>query len=616
MTAFSYDANDNLTTVTDPRNLTTSYGYNGFGDQVSLISPDTGTTAVTYDEAANLHTSTDARGITGTRAYDALNRLISISYPDQTVSFAYDSGTNGAGRLTSASDANHSMAWTYDALGRVVGAAQIVGAVTRSVGYGYQNSHLASVITPSGQVISYGHANGKISSVSVNNVMVLNDVLYDPFGPPRLWTWANGTIAVRNQDLDGKVSEFDSGGEMYAYAYDDASRITAISNSNDPALSWSYGYDALDRLTSGTSISQSENFAYDANGNRLSESGSSAGQPFSNTFNVAPTSNRMSSIAGSRANTYTFDAAGHTTAETNAGRPVVLGGTTVVSYLYNALGQRVWKSGPDGPVYFVYDQDGHLLGEYGAGGALVQETVWLGDLPVATLRPRSGGGVDIYYVHADHLGTVRKVSRPSDNVLMWRWDSTPFGVGVANENPQSAGTFIYNLRFPGQYYDAESGLHYNYFRDYDPAKGGYVQSDPIGLKGGINTYSYVYGSPLAYRDPTGQFAGVLAIPPVAVGAAAGLAVCLIIPSCRDGLSDAIESILNPPAVSEEEDAPVPAVPDDRRAQCRARCSKHLDANSHRPGDKWYSGDKYTNNFLKCYNRCMQGDDDCDAGTTK
>ena len=96
-----------------------------------------------------------------------------------------------------------------------------------------------------------------------------------------------------------------------------------------------------------------------------------------------------------------------------------------------------------------------------------------------------------------------------------RWDSSPFGDTVPDENPQAIGTFVFNLRFPGQYYDAESGLHYNYMRDYDPATGRYVESDPIGLKGGINTYTYVLGNPLGNVDPTGllctysQFQGTL-----------------------------------------------------------------------------------------------------------
>jgi uncharacterized protein RhaS with RHS repeats len=82
--------------------------------------------------------------------------------------------------------------------------------------------------------------------------------------------------------------------------------------------------------------------------------------------------------------------------------------------------------------------------------------------------------VYIFYVHTDHLGTARKVTRPSENGLFWRWDPDTFGSVTANTNPAGLGTFVYNLRFPGQYYLAETGLHYNYFRDYDPAMGRYI----------------------------------------------------------------------------------------------------------------------------------------------
>lgn len=96
------------------------------------------------------------------------------------------------------------------------------------------------------------------------------------------------------------------------------------------------------------------------------------------------------------------------------------------------------------------------------------------------------------------------MTRPSDNAILWRWDNTdPFGTGSANENPSGQGAFKYNLRFPGQYYDTEVGTNYNYFRVYDPALGRYAQSDPIGLRGGANTYAYGRGSPISYSDERG-----------------------------------------------------------------------------------------------------------------
>lgn len=113
----------------------------------------------------------------------------------------------------------------------------------------------------------------------------------------------------------------------------------------------------------------------------------------------------------------------------------------------------------------------------------------------------------VYYIYADHLNTPRVIT-DTTNKIVWRWDSGPFGADAANEDPDGNGqTFRYNLRFPGQYYDRETGLHYNYFRDYEPGTGRYVQSDPIGLAGGLNLYSYANQNPLTFIDPTGEVSG-------------------------------------------------------------------------------------------------------------
>ena len=137
-----------------------------------------------------------------------------------------------------------------------------------------------------------------------------------------------------------------------------------------------------------------------------------------------------------------------------------------------------------------------------------------------------------YYIHSDQLDTPRQITNTSGS-LVWQWENLfPFGENLANENPSGQGAFNFNLRFPGQYFDGETGLHQNYFRDYDPATGRYVESDPIGLGGGINTYTYVGGNPLSYIDPLGLYCQLsyskgrliclpLILPPISIPIATG-----------------------------------------------------------------------------------------------
>ena len=122
----------------------------------------------------------------------------------------------------------------------------------------------------------------------------------------------------------------------------------------------------------------------------------------------------------------------------------------------------------------------------------------------SAVTPRGGAGT--YYIHADHLNTPRLITN-SMGQAVWRWDNDdPFGGNAPNENPSGLGAFAFNLRFPGQYFDTETGLHYNYWRDcYDPSIGRYCQTDPIGLLGSINLYSYAANSPVIYADPFGLF---------------------------------------------------------------------------------------------------------------
>jgi len=119
------------------------------------------------------------------------------------------------------------------------------------------------------------------------------------------------------------------------------------------------------------------------------------------------------------------------------------------------------------------------------------------------LSPCAGRTQVLYFIQADHLNTPRLIT-DSAGAAVWRWDNQePFGNDVPNENPSGLGTLVVPLRFPGQYFDRETNLAYNYFRDYDPAIGRYVKSDPIGLGGGVNMYAYVWQSPLKFFDSFG-----------------------------------------------------------------------------------------------------------------
>jgi RHS repeat-associated protein len=105
----------------------------------------------------------------------------------------------------------------------------------------------------------------------------------------------------------------------------------------------------------------------------------------------------------------------------------------------------------------------------------------------------------------DHLNTPRLIANQAGTTV-WKWDQQePFGSTPPNDNPSGLGAFDFPLRFPGQYFDKETNLAYNYHRDYDPATGRYVQSDPIGLGGGVNTYAYVWQSPVMFIDFFGLY---------------------------------------------------------------------------------------------------------------
>ena len=543
-TQFGYDGAGRLNKVTDPRNLVTQYPRNGLGEATQLISPDTGTASHTYDEVGNLKTRTDSRGVLATHNYDALNRLTSTVYSqsgqsNRTYSWTYDQTgagfSHGIGRLTSTASPGGSSRYAYDAQGRLISATQTVNAaagansnpITHTTGYTYVDGRLTAITYPSGRQLTITYTAGQPTSVSLAKdagstaAPLISQIQWAPFGGARSWLWhlQSGTqLHEKTYDTSGRLVRYPLGGAIRDLTYDAADRITSYTHYDATtgtattaatALNQTFGYDELGRLTSLTTASTSASLGYDANGNRSSVTLN--GQ--TNSYTTASTSNRLTATTNP-ARSFGHDSAGNTTSDSasytatysleNRLASLTKAGVTT-DYSYDVHGQRIRKvsdSGSATATIFVYGQPGQLLGEYDSAGQALWEYVWLGATPIAMFTSNGSNAPNVYFIHADHLNAPRLVVGQS-NQTRWRWLAEPFGNTLPETDPNGLGAFTLHLRFPGQYFDSESGLYYNYFRDYDASVGRYVQSDPIGLDGGINTYAYVEGNPISYVDPNG-----------------------------------------------------------------------------------------------------------------
>jgi RHS repeat-associated protein len=576
-TDFSYDAQGNLTQVKDARNNATTYIYNAFGDLVSQTSPDTGTTTFVYDAKGNRTSSTDARSVVVNYSYDALNRLTSIQYPaapTEDITYGYDAITNGnygIGRLTSIVTSTTRLDFEYNPQGLITKKYAQAANTFVSTQYRYDAAgNLTGITYPSGREVNYAlDTAGRISSITTKAnatataQTLVNNVGYLPFGPANTYHYGNNLTHTQTYDQDYRLTGIQVGGLLNrTYGYDPVNNITSIVNSLNNTNNQSFSYDALNRLITANGGYGNLGYGYDAVGNRLNETRNGT----NDTYQYATTSNRLNGITRTSGNrNFTYDAAGNPIQRTadnnntqtysfnNANRlsSVSVNGIQAATYTYNPLGQRVLKTLANGTKeIYHYDESGQLLAVLDGTGATLREYIYWGNQQIALVNNGTA-----YYIHNDHLNTPQVITNQSQQVV-WKGDYEPFGK-VASNTTNSIEIFS---RFPGQYLDGETGLYYNYFRDYDPSIGRYIESDPIGLEGGINTYAYVSGNPVKYVDPTGEIgqaaggvAGGLAIP-VTVGIGFGVVYCTFNPShpsCQ-AARDVINRCLDNPDEEDED----------------------------------------------------------------
>jgi RHS repeat-associated protein len=336
-----------------------------------------------------------------------------------------------------------------------------------------------------------------------------------PFGPVASYTLGNGQTITRTFDANYRLTDLTSPALNLHFAHDAMGDITALGNApgaNPPTET--YSYDPLYRLGSVTEASGTtlESYTYNSTGDRLSKTASIA-EPGTGTYSYTSGTHQLIAVGSTaRAN----DANGNTTSSASGSSTLGFGynarnrmtivqsnGTTVGMYTYNAMGQRIGKiaTTPTAVTERYSYQGNHLLSEYGTTN---RDYVWLGGLLVATVDNTTVGTATTTttnYVHVDGLGTPRAVTNSAGTVV-WQWAYV--GNPLGQQPPTSTTGYVLNLGFPGQYYDAETGLYYNMHRDFDSGTGRYLQSDPKGLHGGqASTYAYVDGNPLSSMDPLG-----------------------------------------------------------------------------------------------------------------
>lgn len=502
---------DEIANYADPRSLNTSYVRNGFGDVIQRTSPDTGTTIYTYNALSKPTQLVDGRGVTTNLTYDNAGRLLTKNYPAATaenITYTWDTtvgGNRGIGRITKIDDQSGSIEWTYNSLGQVTQEKKATSSVVYTVGYTYDlDGNVTQITYPSGRTVSYARGpTGLVTEVttkkdpSSSSVTLAANVAYQPFGPLQSLIYGNGLILWKTftQDSNPNTIIVEQGSNTvmnrgFGYWYDDFN----ISNVWDNLVAGrtdNYIYTPTTRLQNAFGDWGEQTYWQDGVGNRTGDIFNDGTTTTTKSLGYAYNNNLVGDVmqGSTTLRTFSYDGAGNIIADdrggtvynyrhNNRGRldRLTVGSIVKADYTYDALERMAIRTTqnmvPASTTHYIYDRAGRLIAESSGAGAAQREYIWIDDLPLAIVADINTVTPQLWYMHPDHLNRPMKMTDASQTVVWDAWYA-PYG-----EVRSITGTASNNLRFPGQYFLVESGLHYNWHRHYDPTLGRYIQPDP------------------------------------------------------------------------------------------------------------------------------------------
>ncbi|WP_031431584.1 RHS repeat-associated core domain-containing protein [Methylomicrobium agile] len=549
-----YDPAGRVNRVVDPNGVETRLSHTELDRHDREDSADFGLRQADFDLAGNETYREDPDGYASDKTYDPLDRLQRAAYSDNGVlaqtwdvpTLAGEPAASALGRLTGRSRLNAAAegnltvneAFRYNARGDVTGYRQSLSGrpdLTFTTAYtaGADAAGKPTRIDyPGGLTITYrygtdGRATEVLATLGATTLTLATDIRWQPLihRLSRL-TFGNGLTYTRERDAGGRLSAVtltQGASALYRFpvGYDARNRVTVYGPTT-------FAYDDLDHLAEHRDTTRTL-LRHDANGNlEQVQQLNASGVPLANNHLVyignrliqetqmpAPAEGGLDGSNGP----YRYDLSGYVTghgkavqfgydAARNLTRYTRNGLTT--RYVYDGHRRRALKLASGSETRYVYDGQDHLLYELAANGSRCNY-VWLGDIPLAVIDQNAAGALTAAYaIETDFANTPRYLRSALPNVNLsqpvWAWPLAPYGNAPAQQDPDNNGSqVVFNLRYPGQYYDAESGLHYNHTRYFSPRTGRYLQPDLIKLEGGVNVYTYANGNPVHYTDPTGTF---------------------------------------------------------------------------------------------------------------